>query len=324
MYDRGLSVLEQYGLESEHAYRGRGALICHTKEGTVLIKEFRGTSKKLEAQAELLMCIEQDGKVSADTLLKNNDGEYISRDAEDVPYVVRHWYEGRECDTKSLEDIERSLSALASLHKCMEMPVCEHYVRESLIREYERKNRELKKIRKFIYAKRRKNDFELGYLRSIQCFLAHAEETYQRLCDSAYEKLRSQAIERGCICHGEFNQHNIILMPERTAAVNFEKWNYDVQTADLYQFMRKILEKNDWDVELGKRMLHAYDRIKPLTCEELENLNIRFSYPEKYWKLANYYYSHNKAWISEKNTEKLEKLMEQHEKWQNFIRKMSI
>ena len=42
---------------------------------------------------------------------------------------------------------------------------------------------------------------------------------------------------------------------------------------------------------------------KPITKDEWEYLRIRFIYPEKYWKLSNYYYTHNKAWISEKNTE---------------------
>lgn len=47
-------------------------------------------------------------------------------------------------------------------------------------------------------------------------------------------------------------------------------------------------------------MLNKYQEVKALSKEELENLSIRFAYPEKYWKLANYYYTHNKAWISEK------------------------
>ena len=38
MYDRGLSVLEQYGLESNAVYRTRGALVCETGQGRVLIK----------------------------------------------------------------------------------------------------------------------------------------------------------------------------------------------------------------------------------------------------------------------------------------------
>ena len=68
--------------------------------------------------------------------------------------------------------------------------------------------------------------------------------------------------------------------------------------------MRKVLEKHQWDPALGRKILQTYQQIRPLDREEMENLRIRFSYPEKYWKLANHYYTHNKAWIPEKNLEK--------------------
>ena len=59
-------------------------------------------------------------------------------------------------------------------------------------------------------------------------------------------------------------------------------------------------------------------KIRPISSEEWENLQNRFTYPEKYWKLANYYFSHNKAWISGKNTEKLEKVIAQKKIWGDF------
>ena len=40
MYDRGLGVLEQYGLTAETVLRGRGALICQTEEGWKSIREY--------------------------------------------------------------------------------------------------------------------------------------------------------------------------------------------------------------------------------------------------------------------------------------------
>ena len=64
--------------------------------------------------------------------------------------------------------------------------------------------------------------------------------------------------------------------------------------------MRKILEKSGWNINLAEEMLKTYHRIRPISAEEWENLKIRFTYPEKFWKLSNYYYTHNKAWISEK------------------------
>ena len=42
MYDRGLSVLEEYDLEVKSTGRGRGALICRAQEKTVLLREYEG------------------------------------------------------------------------------------------------------------------------------------------------------------------------------------------------------------------------------------------------------------------------------------------
>ena len=51
--DRGLSVLEQYGLEAGGRIPGAGgALICETQEGLVLIREYWGTARKLGAPGE--------------------------------------------------------------------------------------------------------------------------------------------------------------------------------------------------------------------------------------------------------------------------------
>ena len=65
-------------------------------------------------------------------------------------------------------------------------------------------------------------------------------------------------------------------------------------------------------------MLKAYEEKKPLTPEEREYLGIRMGYPEKFWKLANYYYNTNKAWIPGKHMEKLEKFLAQREKRVSF------
>ena len=188
MYDRGLSVLEQYGLEAGAVYRGRGALICETQEGLVLIREYWGTARKLEHQAKLLEKISGASPIGTDQILSNKEGSYISGDSENVPYIVKKWYEGKECDTRSEEEICKGVSALASLHKVMCMPVQRHYVRESLRSEFQRHNRELKKIRKFILGKQQKNPFEQELLDTVRDFLGHGEEALQRLEASGYAK----------------------------------------------------------------------------------------------------------------------------------------
>lgn len=318
MYDYGLSAMEQYGMTVKTSHRGRGALICQTQEGLFILRPFNGSQKRLEKQQELLTMLREEQGICVDAVYPTVEGELISRDQEDITYVLRYWYDGRECDTRSEEDVLRSAAALGFLHKVMYMPAVEEYVQEPLDSEYQRHNRELRKIQKFIRKKKVSNHFEREYLNSVEEFLQWGQEALENLEQSGYEKLRQQAIQSGSICHGEFNQHHVLLDRRGIAVTGFDKWKYDLQTADLYCFMRKILEKYNWNLRLGQNMLKAYEKERPLSEEEVVNLKLRFAYPEKYWKLGNYYYTHNKAWIPEKNVEKLQNLIKQKETWREF------
>lgn len=320
MYDYGLSVIDQYGLTLRNSWRGRGALICQTEEQLYILRPFDGSRKRLDKQRELLDMLRDESDVFVDAVVPTLSGEPVSTDAEGKMYVLRHWYDGKECDTRSEGDILRSVDALGRLHKAMRMTVVEDYVEESLETEYLRHNRELRKIQKFIRKKKVGNRFEREYLNSVDEFLAWGEETLAGLRGSGFETLRQQAVSEGWICHGEFNQHHVLLGRACTAVTGFDKWKYGVQTADLYGFMRKILEKSRWDPRLGRAMLETYERQRPLSAAERENLRLRFSYPEKYWKLANHYYCHNKAWLPEKNVEKLCQLISQKELWREFVK----
>ena len=74
MYDRGLSILEQYDLTATNTYRGRGSLICNTQQGLVLIKEFQGSAKKL-VQQEVLQRQLETGELLIDTVYANQEGQ---------------------------------------------------------------------------------------------------------------------------------------------------------------------------------------------------------------------------------------------------------
>ena len=45
MYDYGLSTLEQYHLTARASWRTRGALLCQTEKGLLILREFTGSEK---------------------------------------------------------------------------------------------------------------------------------------------------------------------------------------------------------------------------------------------------------------------------------------
>ena len=318
LYDYGLSTLEQYGLSADSSCRTRGGLLCRTAKGLLILREFHGSEKKLGKQQELLCRLQENGCMT-DVFLENLQGSLVSRDKDEIPYTLQYWYEGRECDTKSREDILKSVYSLATIHGIMKMPDFGGYQERSLEEEYIRHNQELKKIRKFIRRKGAECEFEKLFLSSVQWFLEKGEKALELLRSTGYQRLREQALEQGCICHGEYNQHNVLMQRNGVAVTNFGQWSCGIQMADLYCFMRKILEKYQWDPVLAEKMLKTYHERKPISKEEWENLKVRFSYPDKYWKLADYYYTHNKVLISGKNVEKLQTLISQKENWESFV-----
>ena len=51
--ERTTEVLEQYELEVQSKRRGRGAWICETSQGLKLLREYKGTVKRLEFEEQI-------------------------------------------------------------------------------------------------------------------------------------------------------------------------------------------------------------------------------------------------------------------------------
>ena len=66
-------------------------------------------------------------------------------------------------------------------------------------------------------------------------------------------------------------------------------------------------------------LLSAYERERPISARSWIDLYYRLAYPEKFWKIVNFYYNSGKAWIPGKNQEKLERVIEQEKGKQRFL-----
>ncbi len=322
MNEKSLKVLEEYDLELISARRGRGSYICETSLGTKLLADYNGSEKKAAFTSQLLQHMEEKGYQPVDKAVANKEGRLLCRDRDEQSYILKDWYEGRECDTKNNTDVRQAVSSLARLHGYMVWKPEEktEYAGEDLQDIWRRHNRELKKIYEFIRKRKQKTGFESLFLKEYDRFAQQAKAAAWELEQSGYEELYQNSLKMGQLCHGNYNQHNVYFLGRRQIfTANFEKCGYDIQINDLYQFVRKIMEKQEWSPQTGDQMLDAYSRERPLADREVAYLKIRLSYPEKFWKVANQYYNCRKSCASWKSMEKLEKLTFQEEKRRIFL-----
>ncbi|MGL5434866.1 MAG: phosphotransferase [Lachnospiraceae bacterium] len=313
MNDNYLEVLQHYDGETVDVRRGRGAWVCQRSDGLRLLKEYRGTLKRLEFEESILNELRALGISQVDQYVRNKEGELLTPSGDGTKYILKNWFSERECNLKDGREILFAVSQIARLHRAFkQISWLDEWNSGSMVsanpaEEMERHIREMKRTRTFISRKRRKNDFELCVIRHFETFYDQALQAQNGL-----ELLRRKGEQNQLfLCHGDLNQHHILLGDEQAAFIEFNQMHRGIQMTDLYHFMRKVMEKHNWNEQLGLEMITSYDSVLPLRDEEREYLYFLFLYPEKYWKQLNFYYNANKAWIPEKNVEKLKNLENQ-------------
>ena len=323
MNDRAVELLEQYEIEVIRTKKGRGAIVCETDQGCLILKEYTGSGDKLELQNRLLQNISDKELIQAEQIVPARDGSLLVRDVDGTGYVLKTWIEGRECNIYDRAECSLAVSLLAQLHRCMELPVDTPGLPApfSPEKEYEKHNRELKRVRKYLKQKGQKTWFEINLLNSFDYFLEQAQTVTEEWKEYSVLAETSKASDSGFVtfCHGDYQYHNILKGSNGWFLVNFEKCLPDNPIRDLYLLMRKLLEKGNWTVSLGTELLAAYEKESPLPAMSRIDLYYRLSYPEKFWKIANFYYNSGKAWIPGRNQEKLEKLIAQEKEKQHFL-----
>ena len=324
MNDWNTDVIEQYELEVEQLRKGRGAWIFETNCGLKLLKEYKGSVRRLEFEEMILDSVKDSKTLRVDQYLRNKEGALISAAGDGTRYVVKDWFSERECDVKDYQEVLSAVRQIAALHKTLRaVEPREEWNLKSMIapplyEAMEKHNRELRKARTFIRGKQRKNEFELSVIANFDMFYEQAMEA-QIGMQELFSK-ETDAMKQCCyICHGDLNQHHILMGKTYIAVTEFNKMHLGIQVEDLYDFMRKAMEKHEWNLDLGADILDAYERILPLDAAEKACLRYLFLYPEKYWKQINFYYNSNKAWIPARNTEKVKSLERQQEKRMKFL-----
>lgn len=315
MNDRYMEALAQYDLSVDSVRKGRSGWICETSMGTVLLKEYRGTIKRLEFETQVLSQVADQGQVRVDDYITTTEGNLISLGEDGTRYVLKHWFTDRECNLKDWREIVQAVGQIARLHKAFRrIPVSDEWnlgsiLVESMEQEMERHNQELKRTRNYIKNKKKKTEFERCIMQSFPMFYEQAEAAWKGMCRTRGEEKDSQGGQR--LCHGCLDHHHILFGGNYVAFIEFSKMHLGNQMTDLYHFVRKVMEKQDWNLELAGEVIAAYDSILPLSRTDRDVLYYLFLYPEKYWKQINFYYNARKAWIPVRNMEKIKTLENQ-------------
>lgn len=368
MEDRNQEVFRQYNLKIYNTYRTRGAFILETDRGLKLLKYLESSKNRIEFENFILEYLADQYYPNVDLYVRNASGEIVTEDSIGNKYVLKNWFPGEECNLKDESDVSDAAANLALLHSLLRgVQLGEEQILHNsygdLTELFDKRNRELKRVRGYIREKRKKNEFEMCYMNCYDDFYEQAQEATRILSESQYPELLKTAMDNRHVCHGNYTYHNIIMLKPAQAGydrayssgygrggpaggasrqkseecdlvsaaglrrmvnvnmctTNFDKAYVGIQLTDLYHYLRKVMEKNDWDLDFGSMILDTYSSIVPINKDELKLLYVLLLYPEKFWKITNYYYNSKKSWVPQRNIQKLIGIKEQAERKNKFL-----
>lgn len=306
---RNLSdVVRAVGKLAEFHRHGQNVVVCFREEWEQAKQEKDQMQRKEICQA----------------ILDGEEPEQIARIYGMTPAAVRELVKENN-QNEPLKVADKSSRNTPS-HK--EREVMSESGRESadlVLETFIRRNRELRKIRKFVGGVKRKNSFETLFLQTFPEYYnkgIRCEQIFSEVMEDTQVSRNIWKRHYG-ICHGNYNQHNVILAGEKEVIVHFERFSRGNQLDDLYQFARKVMEKNHFDYEILEMILDTYSKKMELSGDDYKYMYVLFSYPEKFWKIANSYYNTNKAFLSPKYVEKLKMVMEQEKEKNEMLSQYS-
>ena len=260
MEDKLEEIIRQYPCQVRSRRRTRGAFLLETDQGLRLLKECSASQARIEFEERVKEQLIRQGNLPVDHTYKNNREEYFTKDNYRNNWVMRQWYAGVECDMKDHPCVMRCAGHLGRLHALLELGGAEEGVyiqKESIRQEMERHNKEMKRVRSYIRGKKQKNEMEICLLEAFDIFYGQACLAQSLLQECGYEELWQKTLAKGLVRHGSYTYHNVLFMEKDIATTNFDKAEIGIQVRDLYDLLRKAMEKNAWHPELGRCLIQT-------------------------------------------------------------------
>ncbi len=326
MNDKAVNVLEQYDMTVSRTFKGRGTIICDTDQGMRVLKEYRGRTEKLELLYQLQGKLKDS--LRTDMLIRTKEGALFVKDIDNSVYILEEQVDGKECSYKNEEDIVKACGAMAKLHLKFMTPQSEKICVMPVFfyaDEMERHTVECKRVRNYLRKLHNKTEFERALLKEYDYFLEKAVDVTRRAREESQAEYEAYVNSNGLYCHGDYQYHNVIFGKGNggayTGIVNLEHFAHDAGARDFYLLFRKISEKCDWSLDMAQSMLDAYQNRRVFPPIEWRSLCLRLEYPEKFWKIINFYYNSRKSWMPNRNYDKLESLIRQEKNREKLLNK---
>lgn len=302
---KDIKIIQNDGLKSLWKFNHNGEILC--------LKRLRHTLEKasftVNAQRHIY---DKGGKVPKVHL--NTTGEAITVYQEQL-FVLYEWIDGRDLNFTKVTDFNKGIEGLAAFHAVSKGYKSPEGARIStkLGRwpgQYASMRNRMQKW-KDIASQNPSNPSNKAYLEHIDGIIDLCNQAIEKLDNSSYNQLTNIELHESTMCHQDYGSGNAIGTTSDVYIIDLDGVTYDLPARDLRKIIGKRAEKRGkWEADDIKNILAMYNKIRPLSREDIEVLIIDMLFPHWFFGTIKNIFSKNKS-VSPGKIAKIAKLEHQ-------------
>ncbi|WP_032121271.1 CotS family spore coat protein [Clostridium amazonitimonense] len=180
---------------------------------------------------------------------------------------------------------------------------------------------EILDFRKRITNKEKLTAFDYEYVSILEEQLEKGKQALYYLGKSDYIEKMEKEIEKHGFCHHDLAHHNVIMKQGNDISIiDFDYCILDTHLHDLSSFLIRAMKNGKWDIDKARFILDSYNEIYTINSTDIPIMAAFMEFPQDYWQLGIQYYWEMQPWSEEMFLRKLNKIIEDRELKEDFIK----
>lgn len=309
-YNLDVNLFETMGLKVKQIIPVRSVYRIVTDKGFFCLKKLRFSLEEMDFIFGAVEHLKSKGFKNVFNIIRQKDGSNFL-DFKGEKYFLTEWVDGRECDFLNPMDLETAIEVLAKLHNASEgyrpavCPANRDYLGK-WPENFQKRIGEMEDMKQKVLKKKDKSEIDRIYMDYVDMCIKDAKEAVAMLEDSGYRELTAEAAEKQGFIHHDYAHHNILhTFDGKTCVVDFDYCIRDIRVHDLGSLIIRNMKRCNWDTDKAVAIIESYDRLNPISKNELRILVPFFLFPQDFWMISRQYYIEKKDWEEEEYVDKM-------------------
>ncbi|MGL5677597.1 MAG: hypothetical protein ACRDDX_14400 [Cellulosilyticaceae bacterium] len=292
MFNNDLAT--QYDLVVKKMYYNRSNYYLDTNKGQYLLRKVIMPKEQIAFEYEVNKQLIQKGFNEIEKIyLTKKQSPYVQQ--QDKLYMLQSYRAMDEIDFKLEVDLRGMICVLARFHKAAQNITSserniENAGLKNIYEYFQKRHIETKKMKNNMSGISQKSKFEMMFAEHYKVYEELEQMAIELISKEIAEKLIDKAKKNHTVIHNEYTYHAVSKIAQKQYVItHLDACSYNIQLLDLANVLTKVMQKNDWNMQLLYDLVQEYTNINTLSEEEIKVLKAMLIFPEKFASICHKY-----------------------------------